>query len=56
MLKKGTLKNGFKFTIDDARLDDMELLEDLVAVDNGNVLVLPAVINKMLGETQKKRL
>lgn len=56
MLKKGTLKNGFKFTIDDTRLDDMELLEQLVEIDKGNVLVLPEVINKIIGEDQKKKL
>lgn len=56
MVRKITLQNGFKCSIDDQRLDDMELLEDLVEVDEGNVMKLPAVINKILGVEQKKKL
>lgn len=56
MVKKITLQNGFKCEIDDQRLDDMELLEDLVAVDKGDVLKLPAIIEKILGVEQKKKL
>ena len=56
MVKRITLQNGFKCSIDDQRLDDMELLEDLVEVDEGNILKLPAVIDKILGVEQKKKL
>ena len=56
MVKKGVLKCGFKFSINDSHLDDMELLEDLVEIDKGDILKLPAAITKLLGETQKKKL
>ncbi len=56
MVREITLQNGFKCSIDDQRLDDMELLEDLVEVDEGNVMKLPAVIDKILGVEQKKKL
>ena len=56
MVREITLQNGFKCSIDDQRLDDMELLEDLVEVDEGNVMKLPAVIVKILGVEQKKKL
>lgn len=56
MVKKITLKNGFKCSINDNRFDDMELLEDLAEVDKGNVLLLPDVISRILGEDNKKKL
>lgn len=56
MKKKITLQNGFRCTVDDARFDDMELLEDLAEVDNGNILKLPDVISKMIGAENKKKL
>lgn len=56
MVREITLQNGFKCSIDDQRLDDMELLEDLVEVDEGNVMKLPAIIDKILGVAQKKKL
>lgn len=56
MVKKITLQNGFKCTIDDKRLDDMELLEDLAEVDKGNILALPGVFIRILGVEQKNKL
>lgn len=56
MKKKITLQNGFRCTVDDAWVDDMELLEDLAEVDNGNILKLPGVISKMIGAENKKKL
>lgn len=52
---KGKTKSGFSFEIDDKALDDMELLEDLVAVDN-DLSKLPELLNKFLGVEQKKKL
>lgn len=47
---------GFICDIDESRLDDMEMLEDVVALDKGNGLVLPGLIHKLLGEKGKQEL
>lgn len=51
-----TTKNGFTCELDPATLDDMELLEMIGDVQDGNTLRVPAVIEKMLGKKQKKAL
>lgn len=53
---KGTTKSGFCFEVSDSRLNDMELLELLAALDNGQPQCLPAVCEKILGPEQKKAL
>lgn len=55
-MKKGTLSNGFKFSIKDNSLDDMELLEALAAADKGDVLQFVTVLTKLLGDKQKEKL
>ena len=40
---RGTTGSGFDFEIDEDALDDMELLEDLCALDRGELDALPAV-------------
>lgn len=52
---KGTTQSGFKFTVVEENLDDMELIELIAGVDE-NALLLPKLLNKVLGEKQKKRL
>lgn len=52
---KGTTQSGFKFTVVEENLDDMELIELLAGVDE-NALLLPKLLTKILGEKQKKRL
>lgn len=52
---KGTTKNGFKFEIDEAVADDMELLEDLAKADK-DISLFPSVLEKVLGADQKARL
>ena len=47
---------GFECDIDEEALDDMELLEDVIALDSGNVLVMPRVLSKMLSPEDKARL
>lgn len=54
-MTKGTLDSGFEFEIDETRLDDMRFLEDLAAMDE-NPLIMPRVIERMLGKEQKERL
>lgn len=53
---KGTTKSGFNFVIEPAALDDMELLEALAAVDNGEVSKISEVFTRLLGTEQKKAL
>ena len=53
---KGTLKNGFKFAIDPAVLDDMELVDAMAESEGDNPLMISTVINKLLGPEQKKKL
>lgn len=54
-MTKGTLDSGFEFEIDEAKIDDMRFLEDLAAMDE-NPLLMPRVIERMLGKEQKERL
>lgn len=54
-VKKITLENGFKAKVDEAAMDDMELVELLAKLED-NPLLLPAVITRVLGEEQKRAL
>lgn len=54
-MREGTTKSGFKFKIDERRLDDMEFMELLASVDE-EPLKLPELIETMLGAEQKKKL
>lgn len=58
MGKRNTLKTktGFEYVVDANMGDDMELLELLTQLDGGDATVLPAVLTKILGEKQKKKL
>lgn len=53
---KGTTKSGFNFAIDKEVLDDMELIEMLADEANGDITLLPAICESVLGEKQKKTL
>lgn len=53
---KGKTKSGFAYTLRDGFADDMELLELLVELDDGNASVIPKVLTRLLGEDQKKKL
>lgn len=48
-------KKGFVVTVNEAILDDMELLDDLTMVDS-DASYLPKIITRMLGVEQKKAL
>lgn len=54
-LIKGITETGFKFTLFEDVLDDMELLELLVGVDKDPSMI-PSLIEKLIGPKQKKRL
>ena len=53
---KGTTTTGFNFEIAEDVRDDMELLEALIAIDNGDLRELPNVLVSLLGKEQKKAL
>ncbi|MCT1171308.1 hypothetical protein [Lactococcus lactis] len=52
---KGTTKSGFRYEITPERLNNFELVEILSEVDE-NPLLLPKVLNLLLGERQSKNL
>lgn len=52
---QGKLKNGFEYEIDPQNLDDYELLELMGDLED-NPLLVPKIINKILGVEQKDRL
>ena len=55
-MMEGTTKSGFAYSIPESRLDNMELLEALMAIDKGDGTQLPAVLEMLLGAEQKKAL
>lgn len=50
------LDDGFELELDEAALDDMELLEDFAAMDNGDAYAMPAAVKRLLGKENKKKL
>lgn len=52
---KGTTKSGFKFEIEDKRLNNFELLEAISEVEE-SPLALPRVIKLLLGDSKAKAL
>lgn len=52
---KGTTKSGFKFEIEDKRLNNYELLEAIGEVEE-SPLALPRVIKLLLGDNKAKAL
>lgn len=48
--------SGFAVDINEAVLDDMELLDMLMETSGDNVRHLPAILGKLLGEEGKRRL
>ena len=53
---KGKTATGFSFSIDEDARDDMELLETITRIDDGETQLAPKVIGLLLGEEQKKKL
>lgn len=52
----GVTKNGFVFEITDERADNMELIDALADVDDGNLLAVSKVLTLLLGPEQKKKM
>lgn len=53
-MKTVTTSSGFTAELDETRLNDMELFEDLMALDSGKTIVLPAVVGRIMGENKKR--
>lgn len=53
---EGITKNGFKYSISDEALDDMELLDALTELDEGKTTAYKQAISSLLGEDQRKAL
>ena len=49
---KGKTESGFEYKIEEEALDDYELLEDLAALDGGEVGKVFAVADRFMGKEQ----
>lgn len=52
----GVTKNGFAFEIADERADNMELIDAMADIDDGNILAVSKVLTLLLGPEQKKKM
>ena len=48
--------SGFRWSINPAALDDLLVIEDLAALDGGDVLKVPSVLERLLGSDGKAAL
>lgn len=55
-MREITLENGLTLSIDENVMDDMELLDLLAQLDDGNGYAIPRVVEHLLGKEQKKKL
>ena len=53
---KGTTTSGFAFEIDKTRIDDMEFIDTLAELKQGDYLAISRVADFLLGKEQKKAL
>lgn len=52
---KGETSKGFAYEIQEKDLDNMELIDALADLDEGNVLATSKVLTLLLGKEQKKK-
>ena len=52
---KGKTESGFEYEVSDAAMNNYELVEVLAEVDT-NALLLPKLVNMLLGDQQKNKL
>ena len=55
-IKKGITASGFEFEIDDAVINDMELIDAIADSMDDNPLAFSKVCAKLLGSEQRKKL
>ena len=53
---KVTLNSGLELSLDKNALDDMELLDALVNIDDGNGYGISRAVTRLLGKEEKKKL
>lgn len=56
MMREVKTESGFVCEVDEQAFNDMELLEDLAALDGGDVRRVPAIVVQLLGTEGKKAL
>lgn len=55
-VKRIETKSGFVCEIDEAVVNDMEVLDLVVEIEKGNVLKYPSLLEKLLGADLKQKL
>ena len=55
-MKKIRLENGLNLEVQDNALNNMELLDDLVDLDEGNGYAISRVVSRILTKEEKKKL
>lgn len=55
-MKKVRLDSGLNLSINDGATDNMELLDDLVEVDEGNAFAISRIIRRILDDDNRKKL
>lgn len=55
-MKDVRLESGLNIKVKDSVMDNMELLDDLVALDEGNGYAISRVLSRMLDPEEKKKL
>ena len=53
-MKEIKLNSGLVLNIDEEAMNDMELLDDLAQLDEGNGLAIPRVCDRLLGKEKEK--
>ena len=53
---RGVTKSGFAFELEDEAFNDYEILEQLRAVDKGDLTAIVDVVNTLFSEEQKNAL
>lgn len=49
-MKKVRLESGLNLSINDGAMDNMELLDDLVEVDEGNAFAISRIVRRVLDD------
>lgn len=55
-MKKVRLDSGLNLSINDGAMDNMELLDDLVEVDEGNAFAISRIVRRVLDDENRKLL
>lgn len=55
-MRTGKISSGFEFAIEESALDNMELVDALAEIDEGNTLQISNACTMLLGKAQKKKL